>query len=170
MSSEQESRPRRSGPVKLARQSDEAFAALAARFGFHKPEILKRWRDIAGAHLFRFTRPQRISFAKGRRDGGTLYLEVAGAASVEVHHVARQLIERINAFYGYAAIAKIRVVATAINRPPPVDEFAAAPPDPDALAAASRRTARIKDPELRRSLATLGALSATGGPSRPKKA
>lgn len=163
-------RPHRSGPVKFARQSDEGFAALAARFGFHKPEILKRWRDIAGAHLYRFTRPQRISFPKGRRDGGTLFLEVAGAASVEVHHVSRQLIERINAFYGYAAIAKIKVVAARINRPRPVDEITTIPPDPAALAAASRRTAGVKDPELRRSLAALGALSATGRPSGPKKA
>lgn len=163
-------RSRRAGLTKLARESDEAFAALAARFGFHKPEILKRWRDIAGAHLFRFTRPLRISFPKGRRDGGTLYLEVAGAASVEVHHVARQLIERLNAFYGYAAIAKIKVVAAPINRPRPVDEFAPPPLDPAGVAAASRRTERVKDPELRRSLVSLGALSTPDARSGPKKA
>ncbi len=161
MRDDPDTRPRRKGPAPLARESDAAFAELAARFGFHKPEILKRWREIAGPHLFRFTRPQRIAFPKGRRDGGTLHLEVEGAASVEVHHVSRQLIERLNAFYGYAAISRLKIVAARLDRPKPLPPFVPAEPDRQVLEAASRRSAKVKDPELRRSLAALGALSAT---------
>ena len=88
---------------------------------------------------------------KGRA-GATLVLRVDGARALDVQYKARQIIERINAYFGYAAIAELRILQA------PVD--GRLPPAPVARPAAEPLThevAHIADPGLRGALARLGA-------------
>ena len=49
------------------------------------------------------------------RPGATLVLRVDGGRSLDVQHNARQIIERINAYFGYAAVAELRIVQAPVG-------------------------------------------------------
>ena len=80
-------------------------------------------------------------------------LRVDGARALDVQYKARQVIERINAYFGYAAIAELRIlqapVASRLLARRPAALAAAEPP--------THEVAHIADPGLRSALARLGA-------------
>ena len=87
------------------------------------------------------------------RPGATLVLRVDGGRSLDVQHGARQIIERINAYFGYAAVAELRIVQAPVGvegQPPRPAPRPAAPP-------LTQEVAHIADPGLRDALARLGA-------------
>jgi len=76
--------------------------------GFAVARVLTDWAELAGPELARLCRPLRISY--GRKGlGATLILEAPGAAAPLVQMRLDGLRARINAVYGYAAIARIQV-------------------------------------------------------------
>jgi hypothetical protein len=76
--------------------------------GFAVARVLTDWADLAGPELARLCRPVRISY--GRKGfGATLILEAPGAAAPLVQMRLDGLRSRINAVYGYAAIARIQL-------------------------------------------------------------
>ena len=112
------------------------------------------WSAIVGPDLARVSRPEALTASRGR-SGKLLRLRVPGAAALEVQHMAGQVVERVNAYFGHRMIDDIRLVQGAIAAP------AAAPPrpapDPKKVAEMTERAASVKDPELRAALARLGA-------------
>lgn len=77
--------------------------------GFAVARVLTHWAEVAGPDLARLCRPQRISYAKGGF-GATLVIEAPGAAAPLVSMRLEALRDRINAVYGYAAVARIQLV------------------------------------------------------------
>ena len=100
----------------------------------------------------RAPRGRRDAAEKGR-SGATLLLRVDGARALDVQYKARQVIERINAYFGYAAIAELRIVQAPVEpRLPPLRAAARAAAEP-----LTREVAHVADPGLRGALARLGA-------------
>lgn len=95
------------------------------KYGFPAAAILTEWTAIAGAEMAAFTAPERLKWPRrtgtGADDSGekgaTLILRVAGARALEVEHMRQPLIERINAAFGYRAVAEIRVLQAPLARP-----------------------------------------------------
>jgi hypothetical protein len=95
-----------------------------ARFGFATAALLTDWPAIVGPELARATAPERLKWprrpaledegagaAQNRgRQGATLILRVEGARALEVQYAAAQIIERINAYFGHAAVAHLRLL------------------------------------------------------------
>jgi Uncharacterized protein conserved in bacteria len=79
--------------------------------GFAVTRLLTHWPEVAGADLAPLCRPVNVSYAK-QGLGATLTLLTSGAAAPLVQMQAEKLRERVNAIYGYAAIARIRVTQT----------------------------------------------------------
>ena len=78
-------RPARVGPV-----VDSLLDRLGLREQVDRAATVGRWDEMVGAHIARVTR------AKGCR-GGTLFVEVAGAAwMTELNMMRRTLLERLN--------------------------------------------------------------------------
>ena len=126
-----------------------------------------------GSALAPTCRPVRVSY--GRRGlGATLVLRTDGARAPEVEHLAPRIIERVNQFYGYRAVARIRI--TQSGAAPGFAEkqagFAAGPPpgptDADTERAAAL-TGGIEDAGLRAALTRLGANVLARGRLRPAK-
>ena len=134
------------------------------RFGFTQSVIVERWEDIVGAQYARHSRPESLSFARGRKDGGTLRVAVTGALAPMLGHVEPQVIERVNRLLGYAAVAKM-VLRHADMEPRARAATAATEATGAELSAETRSTLRdIADPELRASLESLAqALSGSSG-------
>ena len=74
------------------------------RRGFTVPALVTEWPAIVGPELARTTLPLKIVFPRGARTGGVLHIRVEGAFALELQHMEPLLIERLNGFYGYAAL------------------------------------------------------------------
>src|SRR5689334_6467041 len=111
-----EDEPRRSyATLGVDRLVGRVLGPVARRRGFAETAILAQWTSIAGPLLAERCQPVRIEFPRGRAQGGTLELHARGGAALEVQHLAPQLAQRVNTFFGFAAVRRIRIVQT----PPP---------------------------------------------------
>lgn len=101
----------------------KVVAAAFERFGFHTAEIMTSWETIVGADLARMTRPETIKWPRGARgrvaddddaraSGATLVVACDPAFALEVSYRTRDIVDRINQYFGYRAIAQLRIVQT----------------------------------------------------------
>jgi hypothetical protein len=100
----------------------KVVAAAFEKFGFHTAEIMTSWETIVGGDLARLTRPEAIKWPRGakarvasedgdaRTAGATLILASDPAFALEVSYRTQEIIDRINRYFGYRAIAQLRVV------------------------------------------------------------
>jgi hypothetical protein len=132
-------------------------APIVARHGGGVLGRLKaEWPAVVGAELAPLTWPEALG-----RDGA-LKLRVASSLAVELQHRAPLVIERINLFFGRAAVIRLVLVQGPLPLPalPPTGMPA---PLPGAEARAlDIRLADIADPALREALAGLGHLVLAG--------
>ncbi len=136
--------------------------AAFERYGFGYGELLARWPEIVGADLAEVSAPERIKWPRrhdGRPDrgqpgGGTLVVRVAEGRGLELHYLSPRIIERINGFYGYTAIAGLKLLQGKL--PKANARLLRRKPDPASLAKVEQRLHAIGDEQLRRSLKRLG--------------
>ena len=131
------------------------------RFGFVQGAVVSRWAEIVGDRYAKVSTPESIRFPAGKKAGGTLTLAVEGAHAPLVQHLGPMIIERVNRFFGYEAIARIafRQGRTTKSEPRPKRPVAAAVPKE--LGEGLRQ---IADPELRTVLESLaGKLAGSRG-------
>lgn len=147
---------RRGAMRALAADVPHIVKPALGRRGFVEGQLVAQWVEIVGADLARRMLPERLSFPQGHRRDGTLRLRVAPGFALEAQHREPQILERLNAFFGYRALARLVLV----QGPLPADRTTA-PRRQRNLAAAERaaleqRVADIADAELRRALTRLG--------------
>jgi hypothetical protein len=138
--------------------------AAFRRFGFVQSSVVSRWPEIVGTNYADVSTPESIRFPAGRRSDGVLTLVVDGAHAPVMQHVAPAIMERVNRFFGYPAVARIAIRQGAAAAPTPRRAPPSMKPVPIELGDSLRA---IGDPELRACLASLaGALAAsTGAPA-----
>ncbi|MEO8530362.1 MAG: DciA family protein [Deltaproteobacteria bacterium] len=121
--------------------------------GFAVARLLTHWPEIAGPDVAPVTRPVKVSYGQGGF-GATLTLLVKGASAPIIEAQLEQLKTRVNACYGYNAIARIRLTQTAgelLNEPPK-----SAPEPPASQPEAAQIAAGVGDATLREALEALG--------------
>jgi hypothetical protein len=138
------------------------------RFGFVQSSIVSRWGEIVGERYAKVSSPESIRFPNGKKAGGALTLLVDGAYAPLIQHLTPMIVERVNRFFGYAAIDRIvfrqgKPPAPAARPPRP-----ALRPVPKELGEGLRE---IADPELRACLESLAAqiVASSGAPSLSKE-
>ncbi len=132
------------------------LAPAARERGFAEAAIFADWPRIVGASLAARCLPLRIDFPRGRGRHGTLLLGCGAAAALELQHLAPQIVERINGFFGFPAIARLRFRHVAL---PPPRRVAAKPPRelrPEERARLGQRVQGVAAPGLREALLALG--------------
>src|SRR5918911_3777272 len=77
------------------------------RFGFVQHSIVSRWSEIVGERYAKVSCPESIKFPAGKKAGGVLTLMVDGAHAPLIQHLTPMIVERVNRFFGYAAINRI---------------------------------------------------------------
>jgi len=137
-----------------------AGGAAFRRFGFVQSSVVSRWREIVGDRYAGISCPESIRFPPGKRSQGVLTLMVGGAHAPMMQHVAPTIIERVNRFFGYAAVARVHfkqgIVQLARARKP-------APPSLRPIPAELGDSLRaVADPELRACLEALARGVAAG--------
>lgn len=147
---------------RLGTRLDGLTRKAFTKFGFADDHVLTRWQEIVGPQMARLTSPERLSRPqKGKSGGSTLTVRVAGAAALEMQHLAPQIIDKINGFYGRPMVARLKLVQGPLPKP-------AGKPKPQAASAGGlfgsstpapkpRITPHynIEDPDLAQALARL---------------
>ena len=128
----------------------------ARRRGLAEAKLLTEWPTVVGPMLATRCHPIRLS-ARPDGPGGVLVLHVAGAAALELQHSEPQILERINGYFGYGAVGRLRLV----QAPLPRSKARASPPASCGLSDAeeieiAQAVREIRDPDLRAALSELG--------------
>ena len=148
-------KPGSSSPQALADVARKALGDAFAKQGFASVELVARWGEIVGPEIAAHSQPEKIQWPRtpAEREArlpGTLWLRVEGPAAVEIQHLAGVIAERVNQFFGWRAVADLRLrqARSCASRPAP---------DPAATARVAAALGGIKDEKLRDALARLGA-------------
>ncbi len=159
--------PQRSNrPRAVAELLPDIGGAAFRRFGFVQSSIVSRWPDIVGERLARASAPESLRFPIGQKQDGTLTLTVRGAHAPMMQHVIPEIMERVNRFFGYPAVARIQIrQGEVVARPQSPASGRTAPtalrPVPVEMGEGLKS---IADPELRAVLESLAAgVAATRG-------
>lgn len=146
----------------LADASRPLLAPILKRRGFSSIEIVTKWPSIVGEHIARYCAPLKLN--RPRFEGhecSLLVRVVSGGFALELKHQEPQILERINAYFGYRAVDRLIITQGPLpecrshTRPLPL------PVRPSLPEAAQQRLnvtlANITDPDLHAALANLGA-------------
>lgn len=148
-------RPRGGQARPIAELMPEVGRTAFRRFGFVQSSVVSRWPEIVGLRHARVCAPESIRFPPGEKSGGILQLVVVPAHAPIIQHVIPEIIDRVNRFFGYNAVVKVKIRQGEVKPPPASKPQAAAPslkPVPLELGESLRD---IGDPELRAVLESL---------------
>lgn len=153
-------KPRRKGARRLAELVGPVIDPVVAKRGFASADLIALWPEIVGPAHAAYTEPERIVWPRERdADGegrpGVLFLRVEGPRAIFVQHELPQIVERINAFFGYAAVGQVRIVQAPVTARAP-SARTEAPLAPSDEAALSARLDAVDDDRLRAALDRLG--------------
>jgi hypothetical protein len=154
----------------FARQLRDVTGKIVAKTfrqqGFGSAELVTRWTTIVGHHIGANSEPIKIHWtrppaSRAGRDGsesaqepGTLILRVEGPAAIEIQHLTNVICDRVNQFFGWRAIARVKLQQAPLRR----GQHAKTPaPDPAAAARIAATLPEIADEQLKQALARLGA-------------
>lgn len=98
------------------------------RFGFIQSSLVSRWAEIAGPRYAVMASPESISFPRGKKADGTLQLVVTSATAIFMQHAEPEIIMRVNRFFGYSAIARVKYRHGTLTRPRSPEPQIKAPP------------------------------------------
>jgi hypothetical protein len=125
------------------------------RFGFVQSSVVTRWPEIVGTRHARVCTPESIRFAPGEKHDGILQLVVVAAHAPLIQHVIPEIVERVNRFFGYNAVARVKIRQGEV-KPPPASAAKTAPPSLKPIPMELGESLRdIGDPELRAVLESL---------------
>ncbi|GGZ03668.1 DUF721 domain-containing protein [Novosphingobium colocasiae] len=156
-------RPRGGAARQIADLMPEVGRTAFRRFGFVQSSVVSRWPDIVGPRHARVCIPESIRFPPGEKSEGILQLVVVPAHAPLIQHVIPEIIERVNRFFGYNAVARVKIRQGEV-KPPPASAQKTAPPSLKPVPLELGESLRdIGDPELRAVLESLArAMSANG--------
>ena len=119
------------------------------KYGFAAAALITDWAQIVGKDVAAYTDPERLKWPRGvesyvevggsgaGRPGATLIVRVEPARALDMQYKAAQMMERINGYFGYRAVAELRILQTPIDAPAasakPVQPPRPAHPKPQAL-------------------------------------
>lgn len=132
--------------------------------------LVAAWSEIAGPRLQEMTRPEKLIWPARRSESdafepATLVIACEAAAALRLQHQTSELISRVNAFFGFAAVERIKIVQKSVSQPrgsrkPKLRELGAAD-----IAKIDAMVSRIEDTKLRDALRAFAetALRRNGG-------
>lgn len=125
------------------------------RFGFVQSSVVTRWPDIVGSQHARVCAPESIRFPPGEKSEGILQLVVTPAHAPLIQHVIPEIIERVNRFFGYKAVSRVKLRQGTVQIPA-AQQHRAPPPSLKPIPMELGESLRdIGDPELRQVLESL---------------
>jgi len=85
------------------------------RYGFIQSSIVTRWPEIVGSIHSKICLPEVIRFPQGEKSEGLLQLVVIPAHAPLIQQIIPEIIERVNRFFGYKAVSRIKIRQGAVD-------------------------------------------------------
>lgn len=142
--------------LSLAATLPKVTRKVLGRHGLAEGGLVADWRAVVGEMIAERSLPLRLAFAGGERRDGTLHVRVAGALAVELQHLEPQVLERINGYFGYRAVARLRIHQGPVPGAPKQRRAEPLPASPELAAEIDRMVEAVDDPGLRDALSGLG--------------
>jgi hypothetical protein len=156
-------RPRGGAARQISDLMPEIGRTAFRRFGFVQSSVVTRWPEIVGARHARHCTPESIRFPPGEKSEGILQLVVTPSHATMLQHVIPEIMERVNRFFGYKAVGRVKLRQGTVQAPPA--EKRTAPPSLRPIPMELGDSLRdIGDPELRAVLESLA--RNLGGPEK----
>ena len=146
---------RRQGLRAIASQLPEITRSALARRGFAAARVIADWPEIVGPELAASSVPERLVRARGA-DSATLVVRVRPAAALELQHWMPQIIERLNGYFGFRAVGRLRLVQGPVAPRPRRAPAAPRRPTAEQEAALEARLAPLAGSALHQPLLALG--------------
>ena len=120
------------------------------RYGLVQSSVVTRWPEIVGTDHAKVCAPESIRFPPGERADGILQLVVAPAHAPLIQHVIPEIIERTNRFFGYRAVARVKLRQGTVQPRAVEPQRSTRPPELKPIPMELGESLRdIGDPELR---------------------
>jgi hypothetical protein len=163
----------RKGVVQISEVANGLLDPVLAKRAGINTLLLGSWDEIAGEAFADCTRPEKIAWPRrvsemgsdSRHQPGVLTIACDGARALFLAHSEGELVQRINGFFGFPAIDRVRIVqkpvtpATRSRRPP-------RPLTGQPARHLQSLTADIEDGALKAALTRLGTAVLGQGPKR----
>jgi hypothetical protein len=147
----------RKSPVALGELVGRAIAPITARRGFATADLIAAWPEIAGPLYAGCTAPEKIVWPRDEDNAaGVLFVKADGPRAIFVQHDLPQILERVNAYFGYRAIGQARIVQSPVRTDSAPARKTPAALAPEAERALAEQLDDIDDEQLRAALARLG--------------
>lgn len=150
------------GLLAIAKTLPRITGRVLGKRGFATADILGAWPGIVGQDIAAHCVPRKLDRPRpGQRrsaqaPGGTLTLRVEAGYALEIQHLEPLLLERINSYFGFRAVTRLRLLQGPGPAPKPQTAPPAPPADPAAERALHTRLAKVADTDLRGALDRLG--------------
>lgn len=145
------------GLERLTAEIKRITAPILGQRGFAGTDVLEYWDDIVGEHLAQGIRPEKLTFERDNRTNGTLHVKSAGGAfAILFEHQKQKVIERINFFFGYPAVGKIKITQGAVPFKLPTQIAPKKTVTPQQVEKLKEKVAAIEDETLREMVYQLG--------------
>ncbi len=109
-----------SSPKPLSALVSRCFADAFKRQGFTSCELVTHWEDIVGGEIAAHAEPIRMVWTRSsdpdESPPATLVLRVEGPTAIEVQHQSAVIVERVNRYFGWQALAGIALRQAPLRR------------------------------------------------------
>lgn len=112
----------------LADLIGKAMTAACRKRGFASVDLVASWPEIVGSRYAERVQPDKLSWPRQPEDAAlagetapqpaTLVVHTDGPTALMLSHETPQIIERINSFYGWAAVGRIKIVQKPVTARP----------------------------------------------------
>lgn len=149
------------GPRPVCDLVSELLDPVLARKAGMTTGLLAAWPEIVGTRLDGVCRPERLVWPPKRQDDdpfqpATLVVACEGASALRLQHQTSELVARVNAFFGYPAVDRLKIVQKAVSDSRPDRKPKLRDLEPGEREDIASMTAGIDDPKLRAALAAFG--------------
>lgn len=124
--------------------------------------MIQSWEEIVGTRLAQSTRPEKLNWPRRMNEDdpfepAVLVIACEGASALRLQHEAGEVVSRVNAFLGFNAVGRIRIVQKPVAPLAPNRPRGPRPLTKGEAISLSDRVEAIEDDGLRAALERLGA-------------
>ena len=122
--------------------------------GFNLSSIVDNWTKIVGNEISNKCYPINIKTQANSKDIN-LILNVLHGKEIDIEYNKKNIIDKINTYFGYGAVGRIQIVQGPVPEQQPPDKGPAPIPE-GARRKLDQRLAFVSDPDLKAALSALG--------------
>ena len=149
---------RKNRMARLSTMVEGMVAPSAQARGFVISRLISHWPEIVG-DIAEWCQPASLSFDRGKQNDGVLKLAITYGRGPQAQAMSAQIIDRVNAAFGYNAVSRITLVQSL--SPPAKAESTVQSTTPADTSASDiwsldEKLKAVASPELRAALRRLG--------------